>query len=444
MHAANGTQAIPAGSRAPARPSWWGVVAAGALISAATAPGQTAGLSPLTDPLIQELGISRTDISFSYLLGTLAGALALPFIGRGIDKWGARKVILVAVVVFALGLLGLSFVSDIYGLTAGFVILRMAGQGTLTLAATTAVVKAIQYRRGLAIGLVSAIGSAGISLTPILVERLVSTGGIALAWRVQSIAVLVIVLPMILLLPRHQNRPRPNPPVTPLPATPATSALSVEPNVIEQPSTGPTVWTTKDAARTQIFWVIAAALATTGMLSTALAFHQVSILTTQGLTTTEAAANFIPQTITAILATLIIGAVAHKLDPRYALTGSMALLAAALCFLPLITGFALAVVYGLILGAASGAIRAIEPIALAHYYGTESIGGIRGVITSINVGSTALGPILFSLGRDLTGSYTAPSLIAAIIPVTVGVLALLCPPPGRRNTGNRARQKRRS
>ncbi len=339
--------------------------------------------------------MSRTDISFSYLLGTLAGAVALPFIGRGIDRWGARKVILVAVTAFAIALLGLSFVSDIYGLTAGFVILRMAGQGTLTLAATTAVVKAIHHRRGLAVGLVSAIGSAGISLTPILVERLVSSGGIALAWRIQSIAVLVIVLPMILFLPRHQDHPQPHPLTRPLHALPTPQAMSAEPDVEHQPSSGSTVWATKDAVRTPIFWVIAAALAATGMLSTALAFHQVSILTTQGLSTTEAAANFIPQTVTAILATLTVGAVAHRLDPRHALTGSMGLLAAALCFLPLITGFGLAVVYGLILGAAGGAIRAIEPIALAHYFGTDSIGGIRGIITSINVGSSPRpGPLL--------------------------------------------------
>ncbi|WP_253908615.1 MFS transporter [Arthrobacter sp. H41] len=411
MRAVDGVTSTP---MTPQR-SWWGVVIAGALISAATAPGQTAGLSPLTDPLIEQLDISRTDISFSYLIGTLAGAVALPFIGRGLDRWGARKVILIAVLAFSLALMALSFVSDIYGLTAGFVILRMAGQGTLTLAATTAVVKAIHHRRGLAVGLVSAVGSAGISLTPLLVERLVSTGGISLAWRIQSLAVLVIVLPMILFLPRHESRPH-----TVLPQARTTTAETASPG-----------WSTRDAARTPIFWTIAAALAATGMLSTALAFHQISILTTQGLTTTEAAANFIPQTITAILATLLVGGVAHTLEPRLALAGSMALLAGALCFLPFITGLGLAVAYGLILGAASGSIRAIEPIALAHYFGTENIGGIRGIITSINVGSTALGPILFSLGRDLTGSYAIPSLIAATIPLTVGALALFSPLPHR-------------
>jgi len=231
---------------------------------------------------------------------------------------------------------------------------------------------------------------------------------VAFAWRVQSVEVLVIVLPMILLIPRHHV------PRTLLAAHTTDNAARSEPG-----------WSTREAARTPIFWVIASALAATGMLSTALAFHQVSILTTRGLSATEAAANFIPQTITAILATLFVGAVAHRLDPRLALAGSMALLAAALCFLPVIDGLGLAVVYGLILGAAGGSIRAIEPIALAHYFGTDSIGGIRGIITSINVGSTALGPILFSLGRDITGSYTTPSLVAAVVPVAVGVLAMV-------------------
>lgn len=110
----------------------------------------------------------------------------------------------------------------------------------------------------------------------------------------------------------------------------------------------------------------------------------------------------------------------------------MALIAAALGMLPLVNGVPTAVLKGLVIGAASGAVRAIEPIALAHYFGTVSIGGIRGMTTSINVGSTALVPILFSVGRDLTDSYVAPALILAIVPVAVGVFALLCPIPGNK------------
>lgn len=397
--------------------TWSGTVIAAALITAATAPGQTAGLSPFTDPLIEQLGISRTDLSLSYLIGTLAGAAALPFVGRGLDRWGARKVITAAALVFAATLLALSFATDIAGLTIGFVFLRMAGQGALTLAATTAVVKAITTRRGLALGITAAVGSAGISLTPVLVDRLISAGGVEMAWRYQSLAVLIIILPMVLILPKH----RPSAPAKPVPGDPA-----------PHPGTIPGAdWSSRQAARTPIFWAIAAALAATGMLTTGLAFHQISILTTQGLTSTQAAANFIPQTITGILATLIAGALSHRVDPRYALAGSMLLLAGALSFLPFISGLPTALLYGLILGAASGSIRAIEPIALSHYFGTENIGGIRGIITSINVGSTALGPILFSLGRDLTGNYSVPGLAFAILPLSVAVFSLLCPAPGQ-------------
>ena len=40
-----------------------------------TAPGQTAAVSVFTDPLIASLGTSRTQLSASYLIGTLLGPL---------------------------------------------------------------------------------------------------------------------------------------------------------------------------------------------------------------------------------------------------------------------------------------------------------------------------------------------------------------------------------
>jgi MFS family permease len=397
--------------------SWSGTVFAASLITAATAPGQTAGLSAFTDPLIEQLGISRTDISVSYLIGTLVGAAALPFVGRGLDRWGARAVITVAALVFSATLLALSFVTDVAGLTAGFVFLRMAGQGALTLAATTAVVKALTTRRGLGLGITAAVGSAGISLTPVLMEQLIGASDVQTAWRYQAAAVLVIILPLVLLLPPH----RPRAPAIRIPR----AGRATDPPVKDEN------WTSGRAARTPIFWAIAAALAATGMLTTGLAFHQISILTAQGLTSTQAAANFIPQTVAGILATLAAGALSGRIDPRYSLAGCMVLLGAALGFLPFVTGVGSAMAYGLVLGAAAGAVRAIEPIALSHYFGTESIGGIRGIITAINVGSTALGPILFSLGRDLVGNYALPAVSFAVFPLAVAVAALLCPVPGR-------------
>lgn len=396
--------------------SWVGIVTAGGVLSLMSAPGQTAGLSVFTDPLIAELGVTRTQISVSYLIGTLVGAAVLPFIGRALDRFGIRRTTIIIGIAFALFLLGLSFAADVYGLTAGFAGVRMAGQGALSLAATTAVARSVTHRRGLALGIASAVGSAGISLVPVFLERLLATTSIHTAWRLEALAVLVVVVTIGLFLPRrHKSR---------------TDAVTVTASSEQAASpVGEPVWTLGHASRTGMFWVIASGLATAGLLSTALAFHQISVLTEQGLTTTEAAANFLPQTLTGILATLATGALADRIAPKFGVTFSMLTMAGALWLLPVVAPGWTAIAYGLVLGAAGGSLRGIEAAAYVRYYGASNIGVIRGVATSVNLASTAVGPLLLSLGHDLTGNYTGPVLVLSVIPVTVAIVSVFAPAP---------------
>ena len=53
-----------------------------------TSPGQTYSVSIFIEHFIRDLGISRSLVSTLYSLGTLAGSLALPFVGRQIDRRG--------------------------------------------------------------------------------------------------------------------------------------------------------------------------------------------------------------------------------------------------------------------------------------------------------------------------------------------------------------------
>lgn len=390
-----------------------------------TAPGQTAGLSVFTDPLIQSLGVSRTDLSLSYLVGTLVGAAAQPLVGRALDRWGVRSVTLVIAGLFAAVLFALSFVQGIVGLTAGYVGVRMLGQGALSLAATTAVARAIHHRRGLALGITSAIGSAGISLAPVGIERLVARVGTGTGWRWEALAVAVIVIPLAFVLPHR----------TPVQIT---SAPKIDANANRDSAPPgpalPTVeWTLKQATRTAMFWVIAASLAASGMLSTGLAFHQIAILGEQGLSPLEAATNFLPQTFTGIITTLFAGALADRLPPRVFIAFAMSTLAGALLFLPLVAPGWLAIGYGLVLGAAGGSLRGMEAAAYVRLFGTRHIGAIRGVAMSIGLASTALGPLAFAVGRTLTGSFTQPALVLAVIPLGVAVAGLVVRAPRHRN-----------
>lgn len=403
-----------------ARPGPWvvAVVIAG-LISAMTFPGQTAGLSAFTDPLIAQLGISRTSITFSYLIGTLVGAAAQPFVGRALDRWGARRVGVVVASCFALIVLGLSFATNIVGLTVGFVGIRMAGQGALSLTATTAIARAVHHRRGLALGITSAIGAAGVSLAPVGLERLLHFTGYVTTWRLEALAIALVVVPLALLLPRAA------PPVAQAPG---------------QPAAGPS-WTLSEATRSGMFWVLAAAVASSSMLGTGLAFNQIAILGERGLTPLEAAANFLPQTLTTLLATLLTGALVDRVSPRLVMAFAMTTLAAGMLMLSVVGPGWSGIAYGLVLGAAGGSLRGIEVATYVRYYGLTHIGAIRGVAISIALAASAFGPLALALGQDIAGDFTRPTMVLAVIPLAVAVLALTVRPPRLRST-ERTRSRR--
>ena len=374
-----------------------------------TAPGQTAGLSVFTDPLIRELGVSRTSISFSYLIGTLLGALAQPLIGRASDRFDARNVIATISAAFALILVGLSFVSGIVGLTFGYVGVRMAGQGALGLAVTTALSRTIAHRRGMALGVSAAIGSAGISLAPLMLEPVVAALGIHPTWRWEALAVAVIAIPTAYLLPR---------PTQPVLTKPGHAPITDD-------------WTLPEAVRTGMFWVLAAAVSSSSMLGTALGFHQIAVLGERGLTPFQAAANFLPQTITALIATLVVGGLVDRVNPRIFIVGSMGLMAGALLMLPLVDPGWSAISYGLVLGASGGALRGMEAATFARFYGVGHIGSIRGVSTSISLAASALGPFALAVGDQWFRDFTTPAVILAAVPLAVLAGGLATRPPHR-------------
>ena len=86
------------GVRTPFAPSacpffyGWVIVFAATLGTIASIPGQTMGFTVFTDVLMEELGLSRVELSLAYCLGTVASGLTLPWLGAssivGVnEKW---------------------------------------------------------------------------------------------------------------------------------------------------------------------------------------------------------------------------------------------------------------------------------------------------------------------------------------------------------------------
>lgn len=387
----------------------WRMVVFASVALALTGPGQTVGISVFVNPMIEELGISRTEMSTAYLVGTLIGALALPWIGQAVDRFGVRRIMALVGALFGLMLIGMSLVTNIVGLTAGFVGIRMMGQGALSLVATTAIALWFTRKRGLAMGIVSAAGGVGMTMIPLAGERLIFEFGWRNAWLIEGLIIWAVIVPMAVLAIRNR---------------PSDLGQHVDGD-LHAPTDAPEVWgvTRREAMRTPFFWLVTLGVVATGTLTTAVVFHQIDLLGSRGLTPAQAAANFIPQTVATLIATLGIGALADRISPRAVLVTSMGMLAGGLVLGTQVSPGLTAIAFGMLIGGSGGAMRVVEATELPRYFGTLHIGAIRGVVTGTAIAGTALGPLLFALGLGVTGDYSAILVFSSLFPIGVIIAA---------------------
>ncbi|MEM7430073.1 MAG: MFS transporter, partial [Pseudomonadota bacterium] len=75
----------------------WVIVAVGSLGILTSGPGQSHTFSVFLDPIGRDLGIDNATLASAYGLATLAAAFALPHMGKLIDRFGARKALMLIV-----------------------------------------------------------------------------------------------------------------------------------------------------------------------------------------------------------------------------------------------------------------------------------------------------------------------------------------------------------
>ncbi|MCC5951413.1 MAG: MFS transporter [Acidimicrobiia bacterium] len=418
----------------PARP----VLLAAMVTMGLTAPGQTVGISVFVEHFVADLGVSRSQLATAYLLGTATGALSMPFAGRLLDTRGLRFCTIGFGAGFAAVLVAMSGVTGLVTVTVGFAFTRMLGQGALTLTATTTVAVWFDRHRGAALGLLAAVGGGLMSLVPLASAAIITEVGWRWAWVVLGAVVAVVVVPIGLFVAR--DRPRSAPPPSAAGSSDAAPAVTPEPaGVTPEPTTG--AWyrlrrrrvrgeSVTLALRTGRFWVVTAATTLAATFGTALIFHQITLLTERGLTEVQAAANFLPQTVATATAAIVVGRLADRLAPRWLFAAATAGLGGAGVVLLAVDGVVSAAVYGIVLGGSGSALRTMEGTVLPRWFGTEQIGELRGIVLGAAVAGSAVGPLLLSVGNDVTGAYTA-GVLAFVTLSALLALAALVVLPGR-------------
>ncbi|MEP1778744.1 hypothetical protein, partial [Reichenbachiella sp.] len=86
----------------------WPIIVLGTMGISMSIPGQTMGVSTFTDSLIEALGMSRSELGFAYMCGTVTSASFLTWVGIKYDQHGVRPIAILASIGMAITLVFLS------------------------------------------------------------------------------------------------------------------------------------------------------------------------------------------------------------------------------------------------------------------------------------------------------------------------------------------------
>lgn len=364
------------------------------------------------EPLDEEFGWSRTEISAGVAMVSLMIVLLSPVMGAMLDRWGGRRLALPGLVLAALAIAGFGLANGSFIQWIGLWFIY--GLGALLIKATlwtAAISSTFTVGRGLALS-ITLSGSAMVAIIiPPLAEWLIGHFG----WRAAFVALaLIFGLPALAMayffLYDARDRQR----------------IALKANAGDGASDAPVLegLSVSEASRSLPLYRIAAATLITLTLTTAFGVHQFPLLTEAGVSRQNAALLASLAGVTSIIGKLVTGWLMERFDAGLIACVTNSLMAVALIFLlePFRTNTTI-VLAMLIIGYSNGTKLQIWAYLTSIYAGMLNYGKIFGVMASV-IALAGLGPILGGVIYDMTGGYNLLIIVGIPISVIAGMLLL--------------------
>jgi MFS family permease len=385
----------------------WRVVVAGAL---GTMCGITAvptfSLGAFVQPLSEEFGWGRAEIIAAAGLCSITVALIAPFVGAGVDRYGARRVALLSILGIALGLALVPLLAaSLIGFYAAFVLMTVLGAGTSPITWTRTVNSWFDRHRGLALGFTLMGTGIFSALGPAYVNWAIGAFGWRGGYLALALVPLVVALPFAWLWFREAHAGE---------MTSPQQALAAQRGV-----------SVREAMGSYKFWVIGVGFFFVSLSVAGMIGNMFPLLTDGGFTREQAAA-----TAGLIGIAIIVGRVGVGfLIDRFWAPGVGAIVIA----LPAIACYILAggqltptsaAIAAILIGLAAGAEFDLVAYLTVRYFGLKNYGKIYAYLFGALIGGSAFGGVGFAAAFDTTGSYDI-ALWSALVIYLVCALSLL-------------------
>lgn len=398
------------------------------LVMVASSPGQTFAVMAFTPHFQTSLGLSSSQLALAYMLGTCLAAFPLSMIGPLSDRWGIRATVLLAAISLSLACCLMSLAQGFFTLMLGFWLLRFLGQGSMSLLGSNMISMWFRQRLGTINAIMSLGGAAAFGIVPMLLLDTIEIYGWRTTYLIMGGTVLLAVVPTIFLL--AVNRPEDlgqtadgrREPSADHPRQAgkkqASSPLSEEPFI-----------TMPQAIRHRTLWILSLSMASWAGIGTGIVFYALEIYASFGIPEDSAKLLFGTFSTAMLLAQVLGGVLADRVELRKLLCASFTLLALGALTVPLTTGPGTMHLFAILFGAGQGGAISVTATLWARYYGRTHLGKIRGLAWCLIVAGSGCGPLVLGIIKDATGSFQLGLWLFAAFLLPWPFVILLATPP---------------
>jgi MFS family permease len=371
--------------------------------------------SVFVKPLAGEFGWSREAISNGFAIAAVTLGLVSPLLGRWLDRFGPRRVILPCMTIYVCAFASLALLrGGVWQFYLTCFLLGLVGNGAAHLAYSRSISTWFQQRLGTALAFVMVGAGLGAMILPLIAQAIVSRSG----WRASYASLAGIALLLGLPLSWRYIRERP------------TTGIDKVAPVTHSGST----W--QQGISSYAFWIITAILFVSSTSMNGAIAHLSALLTDRGITASYAALCASVLGGSSLFGRIIVGWLLDRFfGPRVALAINL-ITAVGIFLLARASNFAVGCLATALIGVGAGGEAAITPYLLMRYFGVRSFSILYGLTWTFYAAAGAIGPVMLGRAFDLTGSYAS---LLALLAVALGLAAttnLLLPPYSDSATGD--------
>lgn len=398
----------------------WLIVVISALTAFFSAPGQTYFISGFIEHYIETFNLTRTTVSQYYSLATLSAGLMLPFVGRFIDNHGERRLTLIVGSLLSLVCIFTGFIFSSFLLIISFFLLRLLGQGSMTLLSNVIVPKWFYKKRGFALSLISVGSVVGSIFIPPLNTFINLKFGWRTSWYIWAALLALVFLPIVYIL--LINKPED----VDLLVDNESMGQEIKKKIVHSLRYQ---WSLSEALRTKSFWLMAIASSIPALINTGLFFHLYSIIELKGMEVTVAALILSLYGGLSFIFSLISGYIADRINPRYLIFGSFIYQVINILLLNYMKSPILAITFGVNMGIIAGIQSVSFKTIWPNYFGKENLASISSFRMTMMVIASSISPLLIGIFYDTYEGYDQALVLMAIIASIAGIFALIAKKP---------------